>query len=75
MAFFMAVNKYGLSYHAFYYTYTNVADLLLPSGGGGQALEVGRTVEILVYLAASSRPLGLLHGRHAGEVPRAHGRA
>jgi hypothetical protein len=31
------------------------------SGGGGQALEVGRTVEILVYLAAGSRPLGLLH--------------
>jgi hypothetical protein len=33
----------------------------IPSGGGRQALEVGRTVEILVYLTASSRPLGLLH--------------
>jgi hypothetical protein len=45
----------------FYCTYTNVADLLLPSGGGGQALEVGHTVEILVYLATNSRPLCLLH--------------
>jgi hypothetical protein len=45
----------------FYCTYTNVSDLLLPSGGGRQALEVWRTVEILVYLAANSWPLGLLH--------------
>jgi hypothetical protein len=45
----------------FYCTYSNIYDLLLPSRGGGQALEVGRTVEILVYLTASSRPLSLLH--------------
>jgi hypothetical protein len=44
----------------FYCTYTNVADILLPSGGGGQALEVRCSVEILVYLSGISRPHGLL---------------
>jgi hypothetical protein len=75
LTFFMLPTYMVSATMQFYCTYSNVADLLLPSGGGGQALEVWCTVEILVYLAASTRPLGLLHGCHTGEVPRAHGRA
>jgi hypothetical protein len=63
LAFFMVpTNMVSPTMH-FCCTYSNVADLLLYLVEvGGRLLRSGvLSVEILVYLAASSRPLGLLH--------------